>query len=317
MKNKFTIVTLAAVSMLFSGCTDVPPVVITADELRVTIEENPEVGQLLGKINVNIVNEDNSSMFLMDGDLSDYISFDESTKEVTVSDPSIFDFETQETYYANVKVNASNKNSSVGYEVLIVITLTNVIERSEMSVQELLDAGETPLEIYTSNNSLLSDLYGATYAGGLIFYFNTSDGTGLVAAEADLAATLPWDPNAPTGGFLQTNETLTAIGTGATNTAGIIADLGDGTYAAKACADLTLNGFSDWFLPSIDELSEIWKNLRSVGLGNFTNGFYWSSSETQNSGNQAWHVDFTNPNVFLSTGAFKDDLDNVRAVRAF
>jgi uncharacterized protein DUF1566 len=423
MKNKFIIATLLASSLLFGGCTEDLPIVIEGTDLNVTIPENPEMGQVLGKINISITNADKSSVILDDGELSGYISFDENTGEVKVTNPAIFDFETKEIYKAKILVDASNRNYTTGEIISIVITLTNVIEATDIpaimvenfevtidenptmgqslgiidasvtsasrlkfylptpstalanyislnettgevlitnpsffdyelwttnnvlatleayndsngfasasftitinlidvleSVQDRLDAGQTPLEIYNSDNSLLSDLYGATYAGGLIFYFNTTDGTGLVAAESDLSSTLPWDPNAPAGGFLQTNETLTAIGTGAANTAGIIADLGDGSYAAKACADLTLNEFSDWFLPSIDELQDIWENLHNVGLGNLTNGFYWSSSETENSGNQAWHADFTNPDVFFSTGAFKDDQDNVRAVRAF
>lgn len=49
-------------------------------------------------------------------------------------------------------------------------------------------------------------------------------------------------------------------------------------YAAWLCDSLTAGGFSDWFLPSRDELSELQK-LFDAGVGDLTSGMYWSSSE--------------------------------------
>ncbi len=78
----------------------------------------------------------------------------------------------------------------------------------------------------------------------------------------------------------------TSIGTGRANTEAILAELGDGGYAARRCADLSLSlllpGFSpvdDWFLPSKEELNLIYENLHLEGLGDFTDAGYWSSSE--------------------------------------
>ena len=50
-------------------------------------------------------------------------------------------------------------------------------------------------------------------------------------------------------------------------------------YTAKKCLDYSYGGYEDWFLPSQEELHMIYENLYKEGLGNFSGGDYWSSSE--------------------------------------
>jgi hypothetical protein len=82
--------------------------------------------------------------------------------------------------------------------------------------------------------------------------------------------------------------------------------------AAQGCAELTTGGYSDWFLPSKDELDLMYKNLKARGLGGFTDDLYWSSSEGNT--NYAWSQSFSDGSQY---GINKSSTDRVRAVRAF
>ena len=60
--------------------------------------------------------------------------------------------------------------------------------------------------------------------------------------------------------------------------------------AAQMCEELNYNGYTDWFLPSKDELQWMYVNLHAKGLGNFKNARYWSSSQLNK--NRAWYLHF-------------------------
>jgi hypothetical protein len=85
-------------------------------------------------------------------------------------------------------------------------------------------------------------------------------------------------------------------------------------FAASECNDLVLNGYNDWYLPSRDELVLMYQNLKTQSLGNFSNDWYWSSSQVS-SGN-AWYVTFHN-GMAWHVNIGKYDYGQVRAVRAF
>ena len=86
----------------------------------------------------------------------------------------------------------------------------------------------------------------------------------------------------------------TAIGTGSANTDAIVAVCSSG--AAKSARAYTGGGVSDWFLPSIDELLQMYANRATigglvqttqVGTGIATTTF-WSSSEYNSSQSKNW-----------------------------
>ena len=104
----------------------------------------------------------------------------------------------------------------------------------------------------------------------------------------------------------------TAIGTGEQNTIDIVAQSGNiaATCAAAYASDYTYGGFSNWFLPSKNELAELYTNRASIG--GFTADRYWSSSEENNIG--AWYQDFSSGSQYFSS---KGNESPVRPVRAF
>jgi hypothetical protein len=115
---------------------------------------------------------------------------------------------------------------------------------------------------------------GQPYGGGIIFYLDSTGKHGLIAAATDLPTPVPWC----NANYQRTFAVDTGIGTGAENTRLIINALGDTTdYAAKLCRDWRDGGFTDWFLPSIGELNELY-NQKDI-IGNFDRGRYWSSSD--------------------------------------
>lgn len=113
------------------------------------------------------------------------------------------------------------------------------------------------------------------------------------------------------GTFVTTNASGVNFGTGKTNTDNIIAIQGAGSYAARLCYDLDLNGYDDWYLPSQNELVMV---AAHVGLANA--GDYWSSTESAMANSP-----FTAVAVFALIGDYsepsKSELLKVRAIRSF
>jgi len=149
-------------------------------------------------------------------------------------------------------------------------------------------------------------------AGGIVFYDkgSTSDGWRyLEAAPAKTEFTTDW-------GWYETNVagTGTEVGSGRRNTRLIVAALGTNESAARLCASLNVNDYADWFLPGIDELDLMYKNLYQKGLGGFTDGFYWSSTQDSSNYSLALSRSFSDGKQYIG---YKDYANNVRAVRAF
>jgi len=112
--------------------------------------------------------------------------------------------------------------------------------------------------------------------------------------------------------------TSTTVGSGRMNTEIILEQLlslGEIGCAAQLCDKLAYKGFTDWFLPSKDELDLMYKNLKQKNLGRFGAGkSYWSSSQATDE--CAWYQSFDSGRQF-NYGNYKYNQFEVRAIRAF
>jgi hypothetical protein len=131
---------------------------------------------------------------------------------------------------------------------------------------------------------------------------------GLIAALADRPTGLQWY----NGSYVATGATGIALGTGSLNTDTIIAVQGSpqASYAAGWARAYKGGGYTDWYLPSKDELNKLF--LNQVKIGGFGPHYYWSSSEVD--AGTAWTQAFDLSHQYAYA---KNSESYVRAVRVF
>jgi hypothetical protein len=166
---------------------------------------------------------------------------------------------------------------------------------------------------------------GDFYQGGVVFHLFVDGETGyvpgeihgLIAAVEDQSSGIRWY----NGSFVTTDSTGTAVGTGSANTDAIIAVQGDieTSYAAGLARAYTGGGYTDWFLPSKDELNQMYTNKATInttatansGIVLLPNRYMSSTEEDENTN---WGQVFGNG---VQSAISKSQEKAVRAVRAF
>ena len=155
---------------------------------------------------------------------------------------------------------------------------------------------------------------GTYYEGGIIAYilrpsdsgYSQTVSHGLIAAPSDQSMGIQWGCYGTSVG-----ASGYTIGTGKANTAAIVSACGTGT-AAYICYTFTLGGYTDWYLPSDNELFQLVDN--QTAIGGFASATYWSSSETDNY--YAWGYGFSNSGIGVLYD-LRNSTHYVRAVRSF
>jgi len=88
--------------------------------------------------------------------------------------------------------------------------------------------------------------------------------------------------------------------------------------ANDMCRLLNINGITGWRLPTRDELSFMYLNLKQKNLGDFSNSFYWSSTVESNIISLTMYHNFGN-GLVLGADRFGRGIvsHKVRAIRQF
>lgn len=323
--NKFKVILFFSSCLLFSCSQDneeTIETIVSISNFEISVDENPIPNQSLGIVNAT-TNQGNMAFSILEQTPNNAFVINISTGELTISDNTLFDFETNPIIIGTVKV----ENGTVMKIANIRINLNDV---DELSLQERLNNGETPFEIYQSDSTLLESLYGLNYRGGIIFYLDINNGNGLLAAQINQTSTnyeiMDW--GCENNSISSAENAL--IWSGQSNTTSIINNCSSSGIAALICDSLQLNGYSDWFLPSKDELNLMYENLHLNGFGNFKEDvtvnignaihhtiYYWSSTQSSNYGNMAWVQTFSDGSQYDLEVGIKSFKNMVRAVRMF
>jgi hypothetical protein len=243
----------------------------------------------------------------------------------------------------SAQVSISNDNSDADNSAMLDIKSTNkgfLIPRMTSSQRMAIINPSNGLMVYQTDD--VSGLYyyngtiwqhmsestsnhysGELWGGGVVFWVDNTGQHGLICSLTDISTPQAWS-----------NVTSTSIGAtaqsnwnGQGNTNAIITQPGHTSSAAKLCDDYTnanygTGVYSDWYLPTTDQLSLLYQAKYQVNktIDNDGNSltkiisinYYWSSNEHSDSG--GWRFDFTHG---YTDGTPKSGVNYIRAVRTF
>ncbi len=162
---------------------------------------------------------------------------------------------------------------------------------------------------------------GDFHQGGIISYFFQESDPGYVKGEQHGFVVSPEDVAKSTywgcPGVFITKARNEYIGSGLANTTEIVRMCNTSNSAARLCSIYTYGGFSNWFLPSKDELNQIYLQADKIGGIDKTDQ-YWSSTEYQGKmitdQSIAWLQSFIDGQYHE---ARKDEVFRVRAIHYF
>ena len=133
LKHLFLITLL---SFIICSCSqdDNEAIIIEVTDFNATIDENPDLNQVVGSINAT-TNIGNINFELISQNPENSITINDSTGEISVLNPDHFNFETNQVIEGVVKVN----NGATYEEAQILIEIINIIELSNNDIEIAFD----------------------------------------------------------------------------------------------------------------------------------------------------------------------------------
>ena len=153
--------------------------------------------------------------------------------------------------------------------------------------------------------------------GGVVFWVTPSGKHGRVASLHNISGMAWSDVYSEIGSSAQSTTN------GAGNSVAIASQSGHTMSAAQHCLDLAFAGYDDWYLPSKDELNQMFTSKAAIESTATANGgevfiatSYWSSTESDNDTAEAWNQNFFGAGSQQADGKSVPSFA-VRAIRAF
>ncbi len=266
------------------------------------------------------------------------VNLQSSTDAATISNPatSLMVFNTGATlapagFYYNAGtpqapqwtlVLPNPANTALNMNGFAIENLPTPVNPADAATKDYVD------QLISSNGGIFSHYIGESFGGGVIFHlWKNAQGIehGLIVSKTNQSNAHNWT-NAL--GLIGVSAQSTFDGN--SNSLAIVSQSGHTQSAAKLCLDLIDAGYSDWYLPSMEELSLLWHNRFTVNKtlgslqnaqtisGSTTTPRFWSSTEYATS--DAFSVGFLNGYATYGDGAApsgKGTLAIVRAIRSF
>ena len=235
---------------------------------------------------------DGSNLFPFN-DTPTWYPFSGSISEVRIYNRTLSAVEIENNYNSskhlyNIDKNhhTHNFNTSPTFSIFQNLTLdfpnkqNNSILLSDVKGQVSLDT-PTNLIIGKTNKKSVGDLYAGGIIVSVIDYLSTTNY--LIASLQDLPSTHYWSTLAGSQSNILAGLNSDSEFDGSKNTDLIKNALGAGSYAAMTASTYNYGGYTDWYLPSSNELREAYNNSNIINLVLGKNSLidtYWSSSES-------------------------------------
>jgi tetratricopeptide (TPR) repeat protein len=312
-----------------NDCVDTEPIYAVASFKEIDLINEPEVLNLISNKNKEIDNKISKVI----NKCQEFESTEANSiiKELDELKQKSYEIKVSQYYLFGKEVNEINKkivstesgiNSFISEirETTFCTLDANVIQ---LNIEELLKAKELPLEKMEEIFKRIENQFdadkleiGSKYCGGIVFYIDKTGKHGLVCAEIDFGKAV-WGGN----GEIGASEYGISQGAGMRNTKKIIENaswfvkigfFSSSPTAASLCFESKHNGFSDWYLPTVTELSLMYNTLKKKNLGNWSRGYYWTSNDDG---------EFKARQFSFYDGGYSSHhrtiTHNVRAIRAF
>lgn len=175
MKLNFTRLLFFSLFILFSCHRDDNTLItITVSDFAVTMDENPALQQVIGKINATTNNGD-LKYEISSQNTTGAIGVNSSTGELYVLNPTVFDYETNPIISGVVKVS----NGSVFKESKVTITLKDVVETTVSVSDYTFNINENP-----TNQMLIGKIVGTTNVGNLSYSIESQSNNNALKIDA-------------------------------------------------------------------------------------------------------------------------------------